>query len=69
MECFISTSFENLEFVKENFPIKGRLLLENILTKIVKHFFISSCSICVDAFDQEMRDAHGILRQKSSSNS
>lgn len=36
--CFISTSFENLEFVKEIFPIKGKLILENILIKILKHF-------------------------------
>ena len=29
-ECFISPSFENLEFVKEIFPVKGELLLEDI---------------------------------------
>lgn len=45
-----STSFENLEFVKEIFPIKGKLIVENILTKILKQFFGSSHSICLDAF-------------------
>lgn len=48
VECFISTSFENLEFVKEIFPITGKLILENILTKILKHFFFLEVphSIC-----------------------
>lgn len=39
VQCFISASFENLEFVKESIAIKGTLLLGNNLTKIFKLFF------------------------------
>lgn len=60
------TSFENLKTVKEISPKKGTLFLENLLTIVLKHFFFkSSCSICLDDFDQELRlDAYETLRQK-----
>lgn len=32
VECLIPTSFKNLEFIKEMFPIKAFIVLENILT-------------------------------------
>lgn len=64
MECFFQPiPFENLKIVKEISPRKGTLFLGNILTVVLKHFFFfkSSCSGCLDDFDQELKlDAYGI---------